>query len=254
MDPIAKRKIHTEHGTFEYAISEKRLPAVVLINGGGGPIEGWYKVFGELAKEHTVFAYNRLGIGGSEKPSSPQDGDAIVASLENLLAAAELPPPYVLTGHSLGGLYANLFARRFPDRTAGVVLLESSHPEDLKINEKQNAFVLGLNRLLGMFDGLSSHRKWNEVHFVEQTVRQLEQAGPFPDVPLYVVSGVKKPPGMPETVMEIRRRNQLDLVRLSRQGKHIPASRSGHFPQMTEPDVVIRTIRDCIHSVNSSIR
>ncbi|SFE81601.1 Pimeloyl-ACP methyl ester carboxylesterase [Paenibacillus algorifonticola] len=246
MKPITKKKIQTIHGTFEYAQSGQGSPAVIFINGGSGPIEGWYKVFHETAQETSVFAYNRLGVSGSDKPHSPQHGNEIVASLVQVLADIELPPPYILVGHSLGGLYANLFARLFPDQVAGVVLLDSSHPQDLIINDTQNAFIRGINRLLAIFDFLSPHRKWNEVHFVEQTVQQIELAGPFPDRPLFVVSGNKKPPMMPEHVMEIRRKNQLGLVQLSTHGHHVLASHSGHFPQLTEPDIVIQTIQKCI--------
>ncbi|URJ60335.3 alpha/beta fold hydrolase [Paenibacillus polymyxa] len=253
MKAITKSKIQTIHGVFEYAQSGQGSPAVVFINGGSGPIEGWYKVFHETAKETTVFAYNRLGISGSDKPLSPQHGKAIVTSLLQVLTDIELAPPYILVGHSLGGLYANLFARLFPSQVAGVVLLEASHPHDLMINDTQNAFIRGINQLLAVFDSLSSHHKWNEVHFVEQTVQQLELAGPFPDVPLFVVSGAKKPPMMPEHAMEIRRTNQLDLVQLSKHGSHILASRSGHFPQLTDPDIVTQTIQKCIQLAANTV-
>lgn len=79
---------------------------------------------------------------------------------------------------------------------------------------------------------------------MEDTVKQIGAAGPFPHVPLFVVSGDKKPPMMPEHAMEIRKNNQLDLLRLSKQSKHIVASRSGHFPQLTEPGVVIQAVME----------
>ncbi|MBT2291391.1 hypothetical protein J7E73_20150 [Paenibacillus albidus] len=53
---------------------------------------------------------------------------------------------------------------------------------------------------------------------------------------------------MPKHALEIRSKNQLDLVQLSKHGKQVLATRSGHFPQFTEPELVIQTIRDCIHS------
>lgn len=246
MQPIDKKKITTANGTFEYSLSVKESPAIILINGGGGPIEGWYKVFHELAKDHTVMAYNRLGIGGSSKPGSPQHGTAIVHSLKQLLDDIELTPPYLLVGHSLGGLYANLFARMLPDQVSGVVLLEASHPQDLQINDTLPAPIRLLNRILSIFDNFNPSRQWSETHFVEQTATQISQAGPFPDIPLFVVSGTKKPPFMSAQAFEIRTNNQLDLVQLSKMGKQIPATASGHFPQMTEPDLVIQAIRDVV--------
>ncbi|MCL6602163.1 MAG: alpha/beta hydrolase [Paenibacillus sp.] len=249
MKPIPKKKMNTTNGNLEYAQSGGGRPAVILINGGSGPIEGWYKVFHELAEQTTVFAYNRFGVGGSDKPSTPQHGNAIVNSLRELLHEVNLQPPYILVGHSLGGLYANLFARQFPDDIAGVVLLDSSHPLDLKINETQSGFIRGINRILRKFDSFSSHKQWNEVHFVEETVAQIGQAAPFPDVPLFVVSGGKKPPMLPEHAYQLRKANQLDFVQLNTQGKHIIASQSGHFPQMSEPEVVKQAIQECIAKV-----
>ncbi|MDF2670869.1 MAG: alpha/beta hydrolase [Paenibacillus sp.] len=247
MKTIAKKKIRTTDGTFEFSLSVKEAPAIILINGGSGPIEGWYKVFHELAQENTIMAYNRLGVGGSSKPTSPQHGTAIVTSLKQLLDDIGLPPPYLLVGHSLGGLYANLFARKFPHQVSGVVLLEASHPQDLKINDTQPVSIRILNRALSIIDILFPSRQWNEVHYVEQTAAQIEQAGPFPDKPLLVVSGTKKPPFMPEQAFEIRMNNQLDFVQLSKKSKQIRATRSGHFPQLTEPDLVIQAIQECIH-------
>lgn len=251
MKLIPKKKIHTAGGNLEYAQLGSGDPVVIFINGGSGPIEGWYKVIHEIAEQSTVVAYNRLGVGGSDKPSTPQHGDAIVTALRQFLQEINIRPPYILVGHSLGGLYANLYARQYSNEISGVVLLDSSHPNDLNINKTQNTFIRGINRILGVFDSFFAHRKWNEANFVEETVKQIEMAGPFPDVPLVIVSGGKKPPMMPEHAMEIRRNNQMDLVRLSSQSHHVVASESGHFPQFTEPSVVLQAILDCIRIVRS---
>ncbi|SFF17550.1 Pimeloyl-ACP methyl ester carboxylesterase [Paenibacillus catalpae] len=238
--------IKKKEGALEYALSVKGTPAIILMNGGSGPVEGWHKIYHALADDFTVLAYNRLGVGKSDRPSSPQHGAAIVSSLRELLDAIKLPPPYILVGHSLGGLYAHLFAREFPGHIAGVVLLEASHPLDLAINDTQPALIRLINRFLSGFDALSPSRKWNEIHYVEETAKQLEQAGPFPDIPLFVVTGTSKPPMMPKQAFDIRMKNQLDLVQLSKHGKQVLATRSGHFPQFTEPDLVIQTIRECV--------
>ncbi len=66
----------------------------------------------------TVIAVDRLGVGKSDRPTEPQTGEVIVATLRSLLAQAGVPPPYVLVGHSLGGLHVELFARRHPDEVA----------------------------------------------------------------------------------------------------------------------------------------
>ncbi|MBH5319468.1 alpha/beta fold hydrolase [Paenibacillus sp. GSMTC-2017] len=252
MKPIAKQIIRTDSGNVEYALSGKGTPAVVLINGGSGPIEGWFKVFNEIAEHTTVIAYNRLGIGRSDKPTRPQHGDAILGSLRQLLKELNIKPPYILVGHSLGGLYANLYARQYRNEISGVVLLDASHPLDVAINKTQGLFVRSINRGFKLFDSLFPSRKWNETGFVEDTVHQIAEAGPFPNIPLFVVSGGKKPPMMPDPIFRIRKDNQLDFVRLSSKSKHIIAYNSGHFPQLTEPAIVVQAVQECIQMVHYS--
>ncbi len=73
-----KQKFISGRATLEYVTSGKGSPTIVLINGSGGPIEGWYKVYAPLEALGTVVAYNRPGMGGSSKPSEPQTGDVLV--------------------------------------------------------------------------------------------------------------------------------------------------------------------------------
>ncbi|QNA97803.1 alpha/beta fold hydrolase [Massilia sp. Se16.2.3] len=132
MVPV-KQRLQFAGVTVEYIVAGKGAPGIVLVAGAGGPVESWYKVFGELAEAHTVFAYNRAGIGESSKPDAPQTAAAMVRTLRAFLLAAGVPRPWVLVGHSLGGLVVNLFARSHPDEVGAVVLVEATAPEDVRI-------------------------------------------------------------------------------------------------------------------------
>lgn len=103
--PIEKSKMETSKGTLQYHISGNGKPNIVLINGGSGPIEGWMKVLPEISELSTVFSYNRFGVTGSDKPKEPQDGITIVETLQEALSRVGFEPPFLLVGHSLGGLY-----------------------------------------------------------------------------------------------------------------------------------------------------
>ncbi|HYD80690.1 MAG TPA: alpha/beta hydrolase [Paucimonas sp.] len=232
--------------TLEYLVSGTGSPAIVLINGAGGPIAGWHRVFAELARSGTVFAYNRLGIGKSSKPAEPQTGESMVETLRALLIKAELPPPYVLVGHSFGGLIANLFARRHPEEVAGVVFLDATAPEDVAV---MAAHESALQRWLkSAVDLLFGADVFGETTHARRTVELLEQAPPFPAVPLAVVTGGK--PALrgltPARALEARAEHQRRLASLSPRGKQIMAARSGHFPQFSEPELVVRAVRDVI--------
>jgi pimeloyl-ACP methyl ester carboxylesterase len=243
---IDKYRMATTKGKLQYNISGNGKPNIVLINGGSGPIEGWMKIITEISKSSSVFSYNRFGVTGSDKPKEPQDGMTIVRTLREALTLIGFEPPFLLVGHSLGGLYTNLYARLYPNEVAGVVFLESSHPKDLSLNEYQGKTVKAINKMFTIFDSLSSHKQFNEVNFVKETVNQIHQIDSFPEIPVYVITGGQENRMMPEEVRKKRLDNQLELLSLSRNSKHIIAEKSGHFPQLSEPTVVIDSIKDCI--------
>ena len=82
-----------------------------------------------VARDTTVCVYDRAGRGWSDATDGPQDGAHIAADLHTLLDRADIPGPYVLAGHSFGGLYVQSFAAQFPDQVAGMVLLDSTAPK-----------------------------------------------------------------------------------------------------------------------------
>ncbi|WP_134686333.1 alpha/beta fold hydrolase [Brevibacillus migulae] len=246
---IEKTKIKTSKGMLEYHVCGTGTPGIVLINGGSGPIEGWMKILPDLSEISSVFSYNRFGVADSDKPKEPQDGNTIIEALREALTLVGFAPPYLLVGHSLGGLYANLYARLYPDELAGIVFLESSHPDDIHLHEYQGKFVKALNKLLSLFDLLHPHKKFSEVHFVKNTVEQIDQIEFFPGIPVWVVTGGKENRLMPAEARKKRRDNQLKLLSLSNGSKHITAHNSGHFPQLSEPQTVVDAIRECLKQI-----
>ena len=101
-------------------------PTVVLEPGAGATSSqlGW--IAPVVGRSTRVCVYDRAGRGWSEPADSPQDGAQIAADLHTLLQRAGEPGPYVLAGHSFGGLYVRIFAARYPDEVAGLVLVDST--------------------------------------------------------------------------------------------------------------------------------
>jgi pimeloyl-ACP methyl ester carboxylesterase len=104
-------------------------PTVVLSNGLGGVSAAWVRIADPVAETTRVCAYDRAGQGWSEEAASPRDGVESAEELHTLLAAAGEHGPFVLAGHSTGGTYAMTYAARYPEQVAGLVLLDSSSPE-----------------------------------------------------------------------------------------------------------------------------
>jgi pimeloyl-ACP methyl ester carboxylesterase len=104
-------------------------PTVVLEPGAGSMSSAMAWIAPAVARGTRVCVYDRAGRGWSESASGPQDANQTAADLHTLLAQADVPGPYVLAGHSFGGLYVQAFAARYPDDVAGLVLIDATPPD-----------------------------------------------------------------------------------------------------------------------------
>jgi pimeloyl-ACP methyl ester carboxylesterase len=103
-------------------------PTVVLEPGAGGMSSSLGWIAPAVARDTRVCVYDRAGRGWSEPADTAQDGAQIATDLHTLLQRGQVPGPYVLAGHSFGGLYVLTFAARYPDEVAGMVLVDSTAP------------------------------------------------------------------------------------------------------------------------------
>jgi pimeloyl-ACP methyl ester carboxylesterase len=102
-------------------------PTVVLEAGAGGTSSSWAWVQRQLENDATVVSYDRAGLGWSDGEVHAADAAAVAADLHEALVTLELPRPYVLVGHSLGGHYVRGFAQQYAGEVAGMVLVDPSH-------------------------------------------------------------------------------------------------------------------------------
>lgn len=243
-----RQRLQTRAGTLECALSGKG-PSIVLLNGAGLTIESWHSLYPAIERIGTVFCWNRFGVTGSDEPQRVQNGALVIASARELMAYAGLQPPYVLVGHSLGGLYANLFARMHPREVAAVLFLEATHPRDpALLPEHEDRLARSLSKVFSLPQQQFRDNLHAEIEAAAQTAEEVEAAGPFPDIPVAVVSGGAAPPKslMSATAVLAKRVHQEELARMSPQGEHVIAGRSGHFPQVSEPDLVLDVLRHLV--------
>jgi len=102
------------------------LPAVVFDSGSGGGYQSWTKVQPEIAKTNMACTYDRAGAGLSDPGPFPRDAAAVARDMAALLATADIPAPYILVGHPLGGIHVRQFANTHLDKVAGIVLVDPS--------------------------------------------------------------------------------------------------------------------------------
>jgi pimeloyl-ACP methyl ester carboxylesterase len=181
-------------------------PTVVLEPGAGMMSSdlGW--IAPAVASDTRVCVYDRAGRGWSDPTNTPQDGAQIATDLHALLQHGNVPGPYVLAGHSLGGLYALTFAARYPGDVAGLVLVDSTAPASVRESESAqltrgdsdytrsriSALVSGASRLgVGRLLGVTPGQLRSTVHEYIQAGPSAQQASAlrsFMDKPLVVLT------------------------------------------------------------------
>ena len=106
-------------------------PTVILESGATDSSRQWQKVQPEVAHTTRVCSYDRAGFGWSDPSPMPRSAREMATELHTGLVKAGMKPPYVLVGHSFGGLVSQIFASLYPDEVAGVVLDDSVHPDEV---------------------------------------------------------------------------------------------------------------------------
>ena len=204
-------------------------PTVVLEAGMGSFSPNWHWVQEELAPGVRSVSYDRAGLGWSRRSRHPRDAQSIATELRDVLREAAVEPPYVLAGHSFGGLPVRAFADLYPQLTAGLVLVDASHPDQwvrwptphadriLEVSQRIVGWLgwLGVLRALNLSRGISAGlpaRQAGEIRagaalpgFAATEAaqirswsvsrEQLNTAAPLGDLPLAVLAVTEQPVG-----------------------------------------------------------
>lgn len=129
--PSDVRFAHVDDHRIAYRVLGAGQPVVVMISGLGDGMATFEDAAAEIAKSATVIVYDRAGYGGSDPVEGVRDARAAERELSALLDQSGISGPYVLLGHSVGGLYAEYYASEHPDEIA-VLILEDSRPADFR--------------------------------------------------------------------------------------------------------------------------
>lgn len=244
-------------------------PAVVIEAGAGLPAaesEEWKTVAEAIAKTNRVCLYSRAGLGSSDPPSTKTLTSRDVATdLHELLRKANIQTPVVLVGHSLGGIYVRVYAGMFPKDVAGIVFVDSAHPDqderwladlpaetpsdDATVKRAREFLTKRLNNRGDNPDRLD----WVASR---QEVRDVKTLG---DIPLAVLTHSpdwKIDPSLPDAMLEkierVAQELQATLPSLSTNSTHKVAETAGHGIHVDDPALVIAAIKEVVDKAKAA--
>jgi pimeloyl-ACP methyl ester carboxylesterase len=220
-------------------------PTVVFEAGLGGASDAWRDVQPQLGRVTRTCAYDRAGLGNSVARAGVHDAADEIDDLHRLLDRARIAPPYVLVGHSYGGLLARLFAHAYAGQTAGVVLVDAMGRDQtrrqLALWPESQAPARRRQWATPVIDGL-------DLRSSEALGRRVRTLGSTPLVVITAGQPDAAWTGLPRRLVRaqerLRARMQDELARLSPDHVHVVALRSGHFVQRLDgqPDAVITAV------------
>ena len=241
-------------------------PTIIVDVGIAASSASWYKIAKELSKNTRICLYDRAGYGWSDSGRGERTTATIVHELKLLVKRAEIPGPYIIVGHSFGGFTARYFAAKFPENVTGLVLVDSSHPEQIYrlsaldnlgkkplITGRKSIAPENFSEFEKKWYFLNSSRKATfaqmaELKYFKQSAYQVKHSGPLKDIPIAVLSrGISQLPELNGVSLENEWQDmQKDLLNLSKNSWHSIIVNSGHNIHEEAPAKIIENILEVI--------
>lgn len=246
-------------------------PTVIIDSGLGGFSLEWREIQTELSDRFQICTYDRAGYGWSDPGPFPRTTKTIITELRILLKRSKIQPPYLLLGHSFGGYNMMYFSKVFPKEVAGLVLIDSSHPQqadwfpavypDLPEGRRRTRFVSTAklpnnypydHRELA-YHLMSAKKARNALRYesmnFEISGNQVGRLGELPKLPLVVLTRGER--AWPKTergnkLETVWTRLQNELARLSKGSTHVIADLSGHYIHLDQPVLIKEAILEIV--------
>ena len=246
VDTIGGRRIES------LTIRHPASPVTLVFEGGSrGTIDKWGRVLEGASRDATVFAYNRPGYGNSEVPLTPRDGRTVVEELRRVLRHKGLNPPYVLVGHSLGGLYMQLFARAYPDEVKGLVLVDAMYPREVKAT-RDFPWAVRLAARMAF-----SRTVWREIEKMDETGEAVLALAGIDDKPIVrLFNQPKAKPGeMPPIALDLgvfrNDRATFEMIRDLYPRARTEFVDSDHQMPLFTPEAVLKAIHEVVEMASA---
>jgi pimeloyl-ACP methyl ester carboxylesterase len=230
-------------------------PAVILETGLGAESNEWATVQRETSSVSRIMRYDRANRGASDRAAGPRTALDMIEDLRALLCASQIESPYILVGHSFGGLLVRLYAHRYSDEVAGIVLVDAMHEDQFDVfgplfppADLSEPPELTRTRTFWQGGWRSPEATTEKIDFIS-SIRQAREVTSLGDIPLHVIiaGGFLNQPLIPpefrDSLQERWEALQRQFLNLSTRATYSLALSSGHFVQRDAPQIICDAIK-----------
>ena len=242
---LTLQKVDVGGHSLNLLIGGQGSPAVVFEGGFGAGIASWSTVQKEVAAFARTVSYDRAGLGQSELGPKPRSAKRIATELHTALEKAGVKPPYVLVGHSFGGIYVRVFAEMYPKEVAGMVLLDPSQESfNTWLKKNQPARLKDAQaQIIRAPEGVRAEDAATDASYEEA------RAAKVPPGILVILLSATEDETMPADARRVWIEKHKEWIATVPGAKHIVVEKTGHFIQAQQPELVIDTIRQILSQI-----
>ncbi len=245
-------KANDETNKAIYIIKGRQSPVVVLQAGLGDGKEVWSEITPNLSNDYTTFAFDRPGRADNPPTNAPRDACTIASEQRALLESLNLKPPYVLVGHSMGGLYQFAFAKLYPNDVSGIVLVDPTPPNHWERMQKEASDAARIMRIAKFI--LFSDTDKREFDEMAQCLERLDFNHPLNVPTKILVAGKFTGLGEEGDFENMMKHSRLQWLKLTTAPKLDVVKESGHYIQKESSEDVISAIKQVVFATNQKTK
>ncbi len=241
-----------------YTVMGSGTPVVVFEAGLGDGRSSWRGLARALSEDTTVVIYDRPGYSRVPFADTQFDDDRdgrsgaeIATALHILLEGSDLPGPYILAGHSIGGLYVQSFARLYPEDTAALVLIDSRPPQFTEHCIHEDAGMCTIPAALRLL--MDPHVR-AEIDGMDETAPDLRNPADLGPVPMVVLAATRPGGGASERFQQIWLQDQAAFAAQALDARYVEVENAGHYIHRQRPEIVLQEIRQMLARIRETRR
>lgn len=244
----------TSELNFNFDKKGSGSPVILFESGLGETLEGWKTIQDSISKITTTISYDRIGLGKSSTTEKPRTLENFVSELHGFLEKQEIDGPFILVGHSLGGLIIRKFQNSYPEKVVGLVFVDPTLEgllERLFAARPEEESEMLTKEMDGFFasQSIGVQNEYKEVHTMENEIKELKLPTELSITVL--VSYQELPPPFSPDDIKIKMELFENWVKSAPQTKLISTTKSGHYIHYSEPNLVIDEIKKILDEIEN---